>query len=81
MVKETEAMKENKSLELMNLPEIRTNIGWTCVFKKQTNADTGDEKFKSKLFIQGFSRKYDVHYAEESRIQLREQHCNIDQSK
>ena len=64
MEKELEAIEENETWELTNLPKGRRAVGSKWVFKEKRDSFGRIIKFKARLVAQGFSQKYGIDYDE-----------------
>ena len=64
MEEELEAINENKTWELSDLPMGRRAIGSRWVFKEKRDGNGRTVRYKARLVAQGFSQKYGVDYDE-----------------
>lgn len=63
-LKEIQALVENGTFELVELPEGAKAIGSRWVFKVKRNADGSIERYKARLVAQGFSQRPGSDYHE-----------------
>lgn len=63
-MKEIQALVENGTFELVQLPPGRKAIGSRWVFKVKRNADGSIERYKGRLVAQGFSQRPGFDYTE-----------------
>ena len=61
---EYKSLMENKTWELVKLPEGRRAIGCKCVFRVKYDSNGQVERFKGRLVAQGYSQKYGIDYDE-----------------
>lgn len=64
MVEELNAIEDNDTWELVNLPYGRKAIGSKWIYKVKRNADGTVERRKARLVGQGFSQKFGQDYVE-----------------
>lgn len=64
MNEEIKAMKDNHTWKLTELPKGAKAISCKWIFKRKTNAVTGEVKDKARLVAQGFNQKYAIDYDE-----------------
>lgn len=64
MVEELNAIEDNDTWELVNLPYGRKAIGSKWIYKVKKNIDGTVERRKARLVAQGFSQKFGVDYDE-----------------
>ena len=61
---EYKSLMENKTWELVKLPEGRRAIGCKWVFRVKYDSNGQVERFKGRLVAQGYSQKYGIDYDE-----------------
>ena len=61
---EYKSLMENKTWELVKLPEGRRTIGCKWVFRVKYDSNGQVESFKGRLVAQGYSQKYGINYDE-----------------
>ena len=61
---EYKSLMENKTWELVKLPERRRAIGCKWVFRVKYDSNGQVERFKGRLVAQGYSQKYGIDYDE-----------------
>ena len=61
---EFEALMDNETWELVDLPEGREAIGCKWVFKLKHTSDGQVERFKGRLIAKGYNQKYGIDYDE-----------------
>lgn len=64
MKKEIEALEENHTWILTDLPEGKAPIGCKWVFKIKYNADGSIERYKARLVAKGYTQQYGIDYIE-----------------
>lgn len=64
MKEEIAAMYQNKTWDLVDLPQGKNVIGSRWVYKLKTDADGRPTRYKARLVAQGFTQKYGVDYDE-----------------
>lgn len=61
---EIDAIKNNNTWELTNLPPGVKTIGLKWIFKTKLNENGEVEKYKARLVAKGYSQQYGVDYTE-----------------
>ncbi|KAF0730466.1 hypothetical protein Ae201684P_021834 [Aphanomyces euteiches] len=61
---EIKSLLENKTWDVVELPEGRKAIGCKWVFKIKERADGSIDKFKARLVAKGYSQEYGIDYEE-----------------
>ena len=59
---EIQALKKNKTWELVPLPKGKKTIGSKWVFKTKLKADESLERYKARLVAKGYNQNYGVDY-------------------
>lgn len=62
MTKEIEALENNNTWILTDLPKGKVPIGWKWVFKVKYNADGSIERHKARLVVKGYNQQLGVDY-------------------
>lgn len=62
MNREMKALHENKTWDLVNLPQGKKAISNKWAYKIQTNADGSVDKFKARLVIKGYQQRRGIDY-------------------
>ncbi|XP_037815044.1 uncharacterized mitochondrial protein AtMg00820-like [Lucilia sericata] len=63
---EFNALKKNKTWDMVDLPVGKTAIGCKWVYAIKTTKNGDIERYKARLVAKGCSQKYDVNYQETS---------------
>lgn len=64
MEAEIQALKDNKTWEIVDLPKGKRAIGSKWVYKIKFKSDGSLERFKASLVAKGFNQKYSIDYEE-----------------
>lgn len=62
MLSEINSLNENKTWDLVNLPDGRKALPCKWVFRLKTNPDGSIDKFKARLVIKGYSQQKGIDY-------------------
>lgn len=61
---ELEALSDNQTWILTELPQGKRPIGCKWVYKVKLNPDGSVERYKARLVTKGFNQQYDINYTE-----------------
>jgi hypothetical protein len=64
MLEEMNALKKNKTWELVELPTGKEAVGWKWVYTVKHNTEGKVERYKARLVAKGYSQTYGIDYEE-----------------
>ena len=64
MNKEIQAVVDNQTWAVVNLPKRKKGIGSKQIYKVKLNSDESLERFKARFVAKGFNQNYGIDYEE-----------------
>lgn len=64
MIEKMRALEKNKTWEIIRLPKGKEIVGWKWVFTVKYSANGTLERYKVRLFVEGYTQMYGMDYVE-----------------